>query len=327
MSDDVPFDRSLPQFTDRSEALSRRVRRVMAANAGPFTFTGTCSYIVGEGRVAIIDPGPADDGHLAALLGAVAGERVEAILVTHTHRDHSSLVPALKQATGAPTYGAGPHRMARPLHLGEANLLDAAADHAFQPDIILADGDVVSAPGWDLTALATPGHCANHLAFALDGDEVLFSGDHVMAWSTTIVAPPDGAMGDYVASLQKLVGRPEARYYPGHGNPVMEPQRFLRGLIHHRRMREGAILKALTQGPAAIPAIVAKVYVGLAPALIGAASLNTLAHLEDLVSQGLVSTESAPSIAGTYSLAGGASARVRSSSRKPATRRALAPKS
>jgi glyoxylase-like metal-dependent hydrolase (beta-lactamase superfamily II) len=218
--------------------------------------------------------------------------------------------------------------MARPLNLGETNLLDAGADHTFRPDVVLADGDAVTGPGWGLTALATPGHCANHLAFVLDGSEVLLSGDHVMAWSTTIVAPPDGAMGDYMASLQKLLGRPETRYFPGHGNPVLEPQRFLRGLINHRRMREATIMKILAQGPTAIPALVAQVYAGLAPALVGAASLNTLAHLEDLVARALVETDSGtPSLSATYSLVGGARARVRNSSKKAPTRRALAPKS
>ena len=327
MSEDPPFDRTPPAATGQAETLAPGVRRLVAPNPGPFTFTGTCSYIVGHGRVAVIDPGPADDGHLAALREALAGESVEAILVTHTHRDHSSLAPALQRLTGAPTYGQGPHRPARPLALGEVNALDAGADHDFRPDHVLADGEAVQGTGWRLAAVATPGHCANHLAFALEDTALLFSGDHVMAWSTSIVAPPDGAMGDYMASLQKLVGRPETLYLPGHGNPVREPQRFLRGLIQHRRMREAAILKALADGPAEIPAIVARVYAGLAPALIGAAALNTFAHLEDLVARGLAVTDGAPTLAGRYSLVGGASARVRSSSRKPATRRALAPKS
>ncbi|WP_448951509.1 MBL fold metallo-hydrolase [Labrys neptuniae] len=302
MSDDIPFNRQVPP-AGVLEELSPGVRRLVAPNGGAFTFSGTCSYIVGRGKVAIIDPGPDDPGHVEALLAAVKGEEVVAVAVTHTHRDHSPAVPALVAATGAPTYGAGPHRSARPLHQGETNLLDAAGDLAFNPDVLLAEGDSFGPPDWPLIALATPGHCANHLAFALEADKVLLSGDHVMAWSTSIVAPPDGAMGDYMASLEKLLGRTEERYFPGHGGPVEQPQRFVRAMIQHRRMREAAILQALADGPAPIAPLTARIYASLPVGLHGAAALNLFAHLEDLVQRGRVLTEGTPSFDGRYWLA------------------------
>jgi glyoxylase-like metal-dependent hydrolase (beta-lactamase superfamily II) len=212
-------------------------------------------------------------------------------------------VPALVAATGARTFGAGPHRTSRPMHAGETNLLDAAGDTVFRPDVVLADGDAIDGPGWHLTALATPGHCANHLAFALAEDAVLLSGDHVMAWSTSIVAPPDGAMGDYMASLRKLLGRPDSRYFPGHGGTVEEPQHFVQAMIQHRLAREASILRALADGPATIAELTAKVYAGLQPALFAAAALNLFAHLEDLVQRDKAGTEGAPSFDGRYWLA------------------------
>lgn len=302
MSEDIPYNRE-PAAPGVVEDLSANVRRIIAPNGGPFTFTGTCSYIVGHGSVAIVDPGPDDAGHVAALLAALEGERVEAIVVTHTHRDHSLAVPALVAATGARTFGAGPHRSARPMHRGEVNLLDAAGDMSFVPDVVLADGEAIEGRDWRLAAIATPGHCANHLAFSLSGDDVLLSGDHVMAWSTSIIAPPDGAMGEYMASLRKLIGRPETRYFPGHGGPVAEPQRFVEATIRHRLMREASILEALRQGPATIAALTVKVYTGIQPALFGAAALNLFAHLEDLVQQGRAGTQGPPSFEGTYWLA------------------------
>ena len=193
--------------------VSPHVRRIVAPNPSAFTFTGTCTYIVGEGEVAIVDPGPDDDDHLARLVGAVSGERVAYIVVTHTHRDHSALAPRLAAAVGAPIVGAQAH-VARP---GPPAGLDAAHDASYAPDTVLADGEAVRFGGLALTAVATPGHSANHLAFALEAENALFSGDHVMAWSTTVVAPPDGSMSDYMASLEKLRGRGEEIYWPGHG--------------------------------------------------------------------------------------------------------------
>ncbi len=264
--------------------LSPLVRRVIASNASPFTFNGTCSYILGQGAVAVIDPGPADDSHLRALLAAVEGERVETILVTHTHRDHSLGAKALRGATGARIVGSAPFQ---PRGDGTGGL-DSSHDREYAPDAILADGDRLPGRGFTIEAIATPGHCANHLCFALLEENALFSGDHVMAWSTSIVAPPDGSMGAYMASLDKLRGRNETIYWPGHGGPVTEPQRYVRALIHHRRQREASILAALRESAKTIPALVAQVYVGLSPSLTCAAGLSTLAHLEDLSERGLV---------------------------------------
>src|ERR1700736_1907582 len=220
MSEDIPFDRSFDLPPGRVDEVMPGVRRLLVDNPGPFTFKGTLTYIVGKDRVAIIDPGPIDEAHIAAVLDAVRGETVTHILVTHTHRDHSPAAARIKAATGAKTYAEGPHRAARPLHVGQPAPLEASAARDFRPDVALADGETVSGPGWALEAVTTPGHTANHMAFALKGTGVLFSGDHVMAWSTSIVAPPDGAMSDYMASLHKLKRRPEQIYLPRHGNPV-----------------------------------------------------------------------------------------------------------
>src|SRR5262249_55637998 len=201
MSDDIPFNRALALAPGQVEEVAPGVRRLLCDNPSPFTFKGTMSYIVGRGQVAIVDPGPDDARHIGALLDAVRNETVTHILVTHTHRDHSPGAARVKAATGAKTYGEGPHRAARPLHVGEAPRLDASNDTDFHPDQPLADGAVVSGAGFTLEAIATPGHTANHMAFALREQNIVFSGDHVMGWSTSIVAPPDGAMSDYMASL------------------------------------------------------------------------------------------------------------------------------
>ncbi|WP_089177789.1 MBL fold metallo-hydrolase [Bosea sp. AS-1] len=303
MSDDIEFDRSQTTPAGEVTDLSPLVRRVIAGNGGPMTFTGTCSYIVGRGTVAIIDPGPDDADHVTRLLAAVAGETVSHIVVTHTHRDHSPAVPALQAATGARVVGCGPHRPSRELGPGEGRVLDAAADSDFVPDWRMRDGDTVSGPGWSLRAVETPGHTANHLAYTLAEEETLFSGDHVMAWSTSIVAPPDGSMAAYMASIEKLRGLDHRLYRPGHGGPVAEPQRFLRGLVQHRRQREAAVLNRIGAGDETIAAMVPVIYQGLAPALHGAAALSVLAQLEDLVARGLVAASDAiPALTSRYRL-------------------------
>lgn len=283
--------------------LSPLIRRRICPNGGPFTASGTCSYIVGTDEVAVIDPGPGDESHIAGLLDAVAGERVAAIVVTHTHRDHSPGARLLQARTGAPIVGCGPHRAARELAEGEYPHLDASADREHRPDRAMADGDVVAGPGWRLQAVETPGHTMNHLAFALAEEDALFSGDHVMAWSTTIVAPPDGSMRAYMDSLDKLRDRPETIYWPGHGGPVRDPRRFVRGLAAHRRQRETAIRGRLASGDRDIRAIVLAIYQGLSPALQGAAALSVFAHLEDLVGRGIVTTEGPARLEGRYALA------------------------
>ena len=283
--DRVPASREPPPRA--VTRLSPLVRRLVAPNASPFTFHGTCTYIVGEAKVAIVDPGPDDDAHLAALLAAVDGQQVEAILITHTHRDHSPGAMKLKAATGARVIGAAP---LTPRGDGSAGL-DSDHDRDYAPDAILADGERWRGAGYTIEAIATPGHCSNHLCFALLEEGALFSGDHVMGWSTSVVAPPDGSMRAYMDSLDKLRGRAETVYWPGHGGPVVEPQRYLRALIHHRRQREASILNALANGPQTIPALVARIYVGLNPSLTRAAGLSTLAHLEDLSARGRVVDE------------------------------------
>jgi glyoxylase-like metal-dependent hydrolase (beta-lactamase superfamily II) len=302
MSDDIAYNKTFELVPGRAADVAPGVRAIVANNPGPFTYKGTVSYIIGRGKVAILDPGPDDDTHVAALLDAVRGETVTDIFVTHTHRDHSPAVPKVKAATGATVYAEGPHRLARPLHIGEAPRLDASADTDFRPDIALADGAVVAGDGWTIEALTTPGHTANHMAYAFNEANLIFSGDHVMAWSTPIVAPPDGAMSDYMASLQKLARRTEPIYLPGHGGPVREAPRFVQSYIKHRRAREASILHRLDKGAADIPTLVRAIYIGLDPRLAGAASLSVLAHLEDLVARGMVATEGTPSIGGTYRL-------------------------
>lgn len=302
MNDDIPFDKNFELTPETVEEVAPGVRRVLANNPGPFTFKGTVSYIVGRGRVAIIDPGPLDQTHIAALLDAVRGETVTHVFVTHTHRDHSPAVPRIKAATGALVLAEGPHRPARALNIGEAPRLDASNDTDFRPDHALRDGDVVTGTGWTIEAVTTPGHTANHMAFALKEANLLFSGDHVMAWSTPVVAPPDGAMSDYMASLHKLARRPEPIYLPGHGGAVREAPRFVERYIRHRQARESSILHRLAKGEADIPTLVRAIYIGLDPRLVKAAGLSVLAHLEDLVARGLVATEGQPSLAGHYRL-------------------------
>ena len=303
MPDDIPFNRPLDLAPGVVEEVVPGVRRILVDNPSPFTFKGTLSYIVGRGKVAIIDPGPLDQKHIDALLDAVRGETVTHIVITHTHRDHSPAAAQVKAATGAITYGEGPHRPARPVHIGEAKRLDAAGDSEFVPDRRIGHGDVIAGEGWGLEAIATPGHTANHMAYALRGTDVLFSGDHVMGWSTSIVAPPDGAMSDYTASLRRLAARPETVYLAGHGDVIRDAPSFVAHYIQHRLGREASILHRLGKGETDIPTLVRAIYIGLDPRLAGAAGLSTLAHLEDLLARGLVATDGAPSILGRYRLA------------------------
>lgn len=280
---DLVFDREFAITPGRAEVLSPLVRRVVANNPSAFTFRGTSSFIVGQGEVAVIDPGPADDAHLAALLEAVRGETVSHILITHTHADHSPLAAALQKATGAKTFGYGP--VPAPAG-GEALRLDASIDHAFQPDVRLADGDTIAGRGWTLDGVFTPGHMSNHMCFALREERALFSGDHVMAWATSVIAPPDGDMAQYFASLGKLLERDDQVYHPGHGPSRPNPLPLVRGYLAHRRMREEAIRSSVDKGARSVADVVATVYAGLDSTLHGAASLSARAHLDHLVEQG-----------------------------------------
>ncbi|WP_264046824.1 MBL fold metallo-hydrolase [Methylobacterium flocculans] len=296
---DPVFDAALPA-SGETVALSSRIRRRIAPNGGPFTASGTCSYIVGREEVAVIDPGPENADHIAALVAACAGARILAILVTHTHRDHSPGARLLQARTGAPILGCGPHRAARALAEGEFPHLDASADRVHRPDRELHEGETIAGPDWTLEAVETPGHTMNHLAFALREEAALFSGDHVMAWSTSIVAPPDGSMRAYLDSLDKLRTRSETVYWPGHGGPVRDPRRFVRGIATHRRLREASIRARIEAGDRNIRAIVDAIYQGLNPALRGAAALSVFAHLEDLVERGVVRSDGPPQLESTY---------------------------
>lgn len=293
---DTQFD---PAYGEAIE-LAPDVLRLTVNNPGPFTFHGTNSYIVGRDTLAIIDPGPEDEAHYSALLQAIGGRPVSHIFVSHTHRDHSPLASRLARETGAIIAAEGPHRPARPLRIGEINPLDASADTDFAPDLTLQDNSVTAGDGWAIRTILTPGHTANHAVFALEGTGILFSADHVMAWATSIVAPPDGAMADYMASLDRLLERDDKIFLPGHGGPVRKPRAFMRGLKTHRKMRERAIMERLGQGDRTISDLVKAIYRDTDPRLHGAAGLSVLAHLEDLVTRGMAATEGDPSIDGVF---------------------------
>ena len=276
------------QQTGVPQRLEPLVARVLAPNPSPYTYTGTQTYLVGSDDVAVIDPGPLDQNHIDALLAAIAGRPLRAIVITHHHRDHSPAAPALQSATGAPIVGVVPFALT-----DDVPRADAAFDATYAPDRVLAEGEGVSGDGWTLTALATPGHTSNHLAFELPQSKALFSGDHVMGWSTSVISPPDGDMTQYMASLDKLIGRDDRVYYPGHGDPVENPQRLVRGMLGHRRQREGQILRRLREEPRTVPQLVATMYAGLDPRLAPAAERSVLAHLIDLDRRSLVGQEGA----------------------------------
>ena len=293
---EIPFRRDLIFEYGKLEPISPLIRRVVAHNPGPFTLHGTGTYVVGHGRVAVIDPGPQLQEHIDALLDALRGETIEQILVTHTHLDHSPASAAVKRATAAPTHGYGPHAA------GQGPAVEEGGDRAFVPDHVLREGDTVSGPGWHLTAVHTPGHTSNHLCFALPEERVLFSGDHVMGWSTSVIAPPDGNMRDYLRSLDKLLARDDATYWPTHGPAITDPRPFVRAFIEHRHEREAAILHRLAEGDTEIPAMVRAIYIGLPAVLHGAAGRSVLAHLIELVAEGRVETDGPPTVEGHYRL-------------------------
>jgi glyoxylase-like metal-dependent hydrolase (beta-lactamase superfamily II) len=260
------------------------VRRVLAANPSAFTFTGTQSYVVGAaGDVAVIDPGPLENDHIAALLAAIGDAKVNAIVCTHTHKDHSPAAAPLAEQTGAPIIGCAPLVLS-----DDGPRSDASFDPTYKPNRVLADGESIAGEGWTLTAVATPGHTSNHLCFALAESGALFTGDHVMGWSTSVVSPPDGDMSDYMASLQKLYEREDRIYYPAHGPAVTKPQQLVRGMIGHRRQRENQILRQIGVGIHQIHAMVPQMYKGVDERLWPAAERSVLAHLIDLERRGRV---------------------------------------
>ena len=310
--------------------ISPLLRRVTATNPGPFTFAGTGTYIVGRRRVAVIDPGPDDAAHVSALLRALGGRTVTHICVTHTHSDHSPAARALAAATGAPILGFGPHPVTDARRGGAAAATAESAqpsasgvevapgagnsaistadigavamtadeepgDWDFVPDVTLAHGDVLAGDGWTLECLHTPGHISNHLCFAVPEERGVLTGDHVMGWSSTIIPPPDGNLGDYLASLQLLIDRGDRDqvYWPTHGPPIASPVRYARALLAHRHRRTAQILACLRDGPATIPALVARIYTDTPKPLHRAAECSVLAHLIQLVQEGRVTGDSA----------------------------------
>lgn len=285
--------------TGLCEQLEPLVRRVLAPNPSPYTFTGTQTYIVGAGSdVAVIDPGPNDTGvaghadtngagHVEAILKAVGDARIAAIVCTHTHRDHSPASRPLQAATGAPIIGCAPLMLR-----DDGPRADSSFDGEYAPDRVLADGERIAGDGWTLEAVATPGHTSNHLCYAVVESGALFTGDHVMAWSTSVVSPPDGDMAAYMASLQKLYDREDRVLYPAHGPQIDNPRQLVRGMLGHRRQRERQILRLLEdRGMHAIPEFVGAMYKGLDPQLHGAAGRSVLAHLIDLEQQGRVAVK------------------------------------
>ncbi len=270
---ELHFDQSLPAIYGVAERLSPRIERVLANNPSPFTFRGTGVYLVGDDKsVAVIDPGPNDPEHIASVQAAIGGRKVEHILITHTHRDHSPAAAALKRMTGAKTYAFGPHAR----HDGD---VEEGGDRDFMPDIAVRDGDVIADGAYHFHCVFTPGHTSNHMCYALAEEQALFTGDHVMGWSTTVVAPPDGDMGAYMKSLEKVIARKDRILYPTHGSPIMKPSRYLRAYLSHRKMRETQIARAIKRGKDTVPLLVETLYAGLSPRLLRAASLTVQAHL------------------------------------------------
>jgi len=292
MAVEIPFRREFAFEYGRLEPVAPGVRRIVARNPSAFTFRGTGTYVIGQGEVAVIDPGPDLDGHVAALLAGLSGERVTHILITHTHRDHSPAARPLKVATGAPAYGFGPHAGGQ---RGDP-AVEEGGDWDFVPDIVVRDGDPIVGNGWHIEAVHTPGHTSNHLCFALPDQGFLFSGDHVMGWSTSVISPPDGDMAAYMASLDKLLARRDAVYWPTHGPAIPEPQQLVSSFIAHRREREAGILDCLRNGIERIDAIVGKLYVGLQPGLRRAAGRSVHAHLIDLVGRGIAASDGPPTL-------------------------------
>jgi glyoxylase-like metal-dependent hydrolase (beta-lactamase superfamily II) len=275
--------------------LAPGVSRVVANNPSVFTFKGTNTYILGSRELAIMDPGPEDPDHFEAVMAAVAGRKVSHILITHTHRDHVDGLPRMAEATGAVVCGYG-RQSATPGETKSSPSGTEFVDQSFKPDLILRDGDVVAGADWSVEALHTPGHAPDHLCFAMPDRGIMFSGDHVMGWNTSVVAPPEGNMSDYMSALERLMGRQDDVYFPGHGGRIENPARFAKAFLIHRRNREKAILDSVRAGNSTIADVVAHIYKDLDQRLIRAASLSVLAHIEHLIARNLIRTQSPPSL-------------------------------
>ncbi len=278
-----------PWPTGEAEQVEPLVKRVLAPNPSPYTYTGTQTYVVGRSGgpdCAVIDPGPDEPDHLNAILDAVGDRTVLAIMCTHTHRDHSPAAAPLAQMSGAPVVGCAPLVIKSDLPRS-----DEAFDTTYAPDRVLEDGEQMRGTGWTLTAVATPGHTSNHLCFALEESGALFTGDHVMGWSTSVVIPPDGDMGDYLASLEKLMAREDTVYHSAHGAAITKPKQLVRGMIGHRRQRENQILRLLGEAARTVSDFIPEMYKGLDERLIPAAEMSVTAHLIDLEKRGLAALE------------------------------------
>ena len=282
------FDTSFVPETGRLVEVVAGVARVTAPNAGPYTFTGTNTFLLGIVRLAVVDPGPDDAAHLGALLEAIGGRPVEAIFLTHTHKDHSGLARRLKAATGAPIWFEGPHRLSRKARLFELNAVAGSSDFGLLPDRTLAEGERVAVAGMALDVVATPGHCRNHLAFGIEGTEVLLSGDHVMGWNSTLVSVPDGSMADYLQSLRKVIGLPYRRYLPAHGGPIADGPAYATALLAHREARNAQVVAAVEAGATRLGQLRRAIYPGLRLQLVPAALMTLKAHVEFLEAMGAI---------------------------------------
>lgn len=296
---DIPFNKDFQCEYGVIEDVAPNLRRIVATNRSPFTWTGTGTYIVGRGKVAVIDAGPLIEEHVVALIKSLTNETVTHQLITHTHADHSPASRPLKDATGAPTYGYGPHGAGR---FEQGITVEAGGDQDFKPDFKVTDGDVIEGDGWSFECVYTPGHTSNHICYKWREADILFTGDHVMGWSTTVVSPPDGDMGQYMASLEKLLTRDDAMYQPTHAGPVRDPKPFVKALIGHRRERENQILDCLKRGTNTIADMVTEMYVGLNPNLIGPARRSVFSHVVDLAERGKVKTEGELALDASYRL-------------------------
>lgn len=280
----IPFNHDFAPPVGTVERVSPLVSRLLAGNPGPFTFRGTGVYLAGKDEIAVIDPGPLLAEHLAALRRAIEGKRVTHILLTHTHSDHSPAAKPLKEWTGAKTYAYGPH----PNYSDDGVKIEESGDAEFVPDVRVKDGDIIKGKDFTFECVFTPGHTSNHMAFALKEEKALFTGDHVMGWSTTVVAPPDGDMTAYMASLAKLQARDDVTLYPTHGAPISDPKPFLAAYVEHRKGREAQILAAIKDGLQTIPEMVARMYVAVDKKLHPAAARSVLAHLIQLEREGRI---------------------------------------